>query len=100
MSLYAGVSVSPQMVQNDIKLETFIVKRIVEENYKIMNSDGFKLEKGSQVKLYNEKDSLMKRRSTVQPGRHTIKGFKNGLYEVKDDKNKTQMIPRYKIAYL
>ena len=100
LSLYAGVSVSPQMVQNDIKLETFIVKRIVEENYKIMNSDGFKLEKGSQVKLYNEKDSLMKRRSTVQPGRHTIKGFKNGLYEVKDDKNKTQMIPRYKIAYL
>ena len=100
LSLYAGVSVSPQMVQNDIKLETFIVKRIVEENYKIMNSDGFKLEKGQQVKLYNEKDSLMKRRSTVQPGRHTIKGFKNGLYEVKDDKNKTQMIPRYKIAYL
>mgnify|MGYP001119269763 CR=1 FL=1 len=100
LSLYAGVSVSPQMVQNDSKLETFIVKRIVEENYKIMNSDGFKLEKGSQVKLYNEKDSLMKRRSTVQPGRHTIKGFKNGLYEVKDDKNKTQMIPRYKIAYL
>ena len=100
LSLYAGVSVSPQMVQNDIKLETFIVKRIVEENYKIMNSDGFKLEKGSQVKLYNEKDSLMKRRSMVQPGIHTIKGFKNGLYEVKDDKNKTQMIPRYKIAYL
>ena len=100
LSLYAGEDVSPQMAQNDSKLETFIVKRIVEENYKIMNSDGFKLEKGSQVKLYNEKDSLMKRRSTVQPGRHIIKGFKNGLYEVKDDKNKTHFIPRYKIAYL
>ena len=72
LSLYAGVSVSPQMVQNDKNLETFIVKRIVEENYKIMNSDGFKLEKGQHVKLY----------------------------EVKDAKNKTQMIPRYKIAYL
>lgn len=74
-----------------------------------MNSDGFKLEKGSLVKLYNEKDSLMKRRSTVQPGRHIINGFKNGLYEVKDEvidpstgaaKNKTHFIPRYKISNL
>ena len=98
LSKYAGFKVSPKMVQEDPDLEEFIVKRISQENFKIMSQPGFHLEPNTSVKLYNEHDSLMKRRSIIQPGNHQIVGFKNGLYEVKDDKNRTQLIPRYKVT--
>mgnify|MGYP001152810671 CR=1 FL=1 len=99
LSKYAGFDVSPKMVQFDQDLEEFIVRRICQENYIIMNRPGFRLKPNTQVKLYNEHDSLMKRRSIIKPGTHHIVNFKNGLYEVIDDKNNIQLIPRYKIAY-
>lgn len=68
-----------------------------------MNSHGFKLSNGTRVKLYNEKDSMSKRRSIIQPGEYHIKKFKNGLYHVVEydmnsDKNKIHKIPRYKLS--
>lgn len=97
LSKYAGMKVSPQMVQDDPELEDFITRQIYHENYKVMNSIGFRLPEGTSVKVYNEKDSMLKRRSVIQPGRFTVKGFKNGLYTVIDDKNNTQLIPRYRL---
>lgn len=98
LSKYAGFQVSPKMVQEDPDLEEFIVRRILQKNYLIMSQPGFHLEPNTQVKVYNEHDSLMKRRSIIQPGQHHIVGFKNGLYEVIDDKNRTQLVPRYKVT--
>ena len=97
LSKYAGRSVSPKMVNDDKDLESLIVMNICKENYNIMTSNGFYLRKGTPVKLYNEKDGMMKRRSNVQPGRFKIVDFHDGLYKIKDEKNKTQRLPRWKI---
>lgn len=98
LSKYAGKSVSPKMVQEDKELESYIVMNICKENYNIMMSDGFYLNKGMSVKLYNEKDGMMKRRTNVQPGKYKVIGFANGLYRVVDEKNNIQSIPRFKLA--
>lgn len=100
LSKYAKMDVSPEMVQNDDELEEFIVKRIIQSNYNVVNKGGFELNEGMKVKVYNEKDTLGKRRSIIQPGEFVVNGFKNGLYEVKNKVNgKTQLIPRYKLTY-
>ena len=57
----------------------------------------------SNVKVYNEKDTMNKRRAIIQPGSFKINGFKNCLYEVEGNvngKNKTQLIPRYKLDFI
>ena len=103
LSKWAGFSVTPKMVNDDPELETYIVRKICQENYNVMNRPGFKINVGSNVKVYNEKDSMSKRRSIIQPGDFKIKGFKNGLYEVEGNvngKNKIQKIPRYKLEFI
>ena len=100
LSKWAGFSVTPKMVNDDPELEEYIVRKICQENYNIMNRAGFKLNGGTHVKVYNEKDSMNKRRSIIQPGDFVINGFRNGLYEVEgkvNGKNTIQMIPRYKL---
>ena len=100
LSQWAGFSVTPKMVNDDPELEEYIVRKICQENYNIMNRAGFKLNAGTHVKVYNEKDSMNKRRSIIQPGDFVINGFRNGLYEVEgkvNGKNTIQMIPRYKL---
>ena len=97
LSKYAGKSVSPKQVNDDKELESYIVMNICKENYNIMMSDGFYLNKGMSVKLYNEKDGMMKRRTNVQPGKYKVIGFANGLYRVVDEKNNIQSIPRFKL---
>ena len=99
LSKYSRKNVSPRMVQEDKELQSLIEKYICKENYNILTSDGFVLPKGMSVKLYNEKDAMMKRRSNVQPGNYRVIGFKNGLYEVKGQKNVRLFIPRWKIDW-
>lgn len=99
LSKYAGYPVSPQQVQNDHELENYIVRRIRQENYNIKNSPGFKIEEGMNVKVYNETDKMLKRRSIIQPGEHKIIGFENGFYLVKSGKN-IQKLPRYRLAHM
>ena len=103
LSKYAGFSVTPQMVNDDEELEELIVRRITKANYHIMNQSSFKLNEGTNVKVYNETDKMMKRRSIIQPGKFTVIGFKNGLYQVKgtiNGKNTTQLLPRYRLDYV
>ena len=80
LSKYAGFDITPKMVQDDADLEEFIVRKIVQENYEIMNRKDWKLEKGANVKVYNPKDTMMKRRRVVQPGEHFVVGYEEGLY--------------------
>ena len=97
LSEHAGYSVSPNDVQNNSTLENFIVRRICQNNYNVQSIPGFKLEENQKVYVYNEKDSLMKRRTITQPGNYYVKEFKNGVYEIVDDEENIQHIPRYKL---
>lgn len=97
LTTYAGFETTPKMVENNDNLEEYIVKRILQKNFNIKNENGFNLAPGTNVSIYNEKDSLSKRRSIVQPGNHKIDSFENGYYKVVDNKNKIQLVPRYKI---
>ncbi|KAK8877899.1 hypothetical protein M9Y10_004662 [Tritrichomonas musculus] len=86
-----------EKVFDDSELEDYIIRQIHKENYNIMNQPGFKLPNGTSVKIYNENDSMMKRRSIIQPGKYHIVDSHDGIYTVADDKNNTQLIPRYKL---
>ena len=98
LSKYAGFSITPLMVQNDPKLEEWIVRKIMQKNYEVMNRKGFKLKRGTEVKVYNEKDSLSKRRTVIRPDEFMILRFDKGLYKVKNKTdNSIQLVPRYKL---
>ena len=99
LSKWAGFSVTPSMVHNDKRLEEYIVRKIVQANHEIMNRRGFQLKEGTEVKVYNEKDSLTKRRTVIQPGKFIIEGFNRGLYKVKNiNDNSIQLVPRFKLT--
>ena len=101
LSQYAGFDVSPLMVQNDNQLEDYIVRKICQCNYEIVNTPGYQLHRGDKVKVYNEKDSMSKRREVIQPGEFVIDRVVKGLCQVRNTKNnKTQLVPRYKLAKL
>ena len=103
LSKWAGFSVTPNDVQNNPDLEEYIVKKVILINRRIMNSYGFKLNEGTNVKVYNDKDVMGKRRTIVQPGKFKVNGFKNGLYQVEgvvNGKNMIQMVPRYRLDYV
>ena len=86
------------MAQNDEKLEEYIVREIMKENYNIMKSGMLKV--GDKVKVYNVGDSMIKRRTMIVPGDHRITKHKNGFYNVRDEKGHTQNVPRYRISLL
>ena len=99
LSYYAGFDVSPKMVNDDAELENYIVRKICQENYNIKSQYGFDLAKGTKVKIYNEKDPMIKRRSLIQPGDFEVDAFTNGMYRIKNtNNNKIIMLPRTKIA--
>ena len=98
LSKYAGFPVSPKMAQEDPALEEYIVRRICQENYNIMSSNGFSIPKGTKVKVYNETDKMLKRRSINQPGEFTVDGFNRGLYKVVGKNNTIQWLPRFRLA--
>ena len=98
LSQYAGFDVTPSMVQNDNQLEDYIVRKICQCNYEIVNTPGYQLRVGDKVKVYNEKDSMSKRREIIQPGEFVVDKIVNGLCRVKNVKNnRTQLVPRYKL---
>ena len=100
LSKYAGFDVSPIMVQNDNQLEDYIVHKICQCNYEITHTPGYRLRKGTNVKVYNEKDSMSKRREVIQPGEFVIEKVQNGLCVVRNVKNnRIQAIPRYKLDF-
>lgn len=98
LTYYAGDPTTPLQVQNNPDLEKFIIRKICQDNFNIKKQDGFELEENSYVKVYNEPDKFQKRRSIIQPGRHQIGKFHNGLYEVfETETGKVQYLPRYRL---
>lgn len=97
LSRFAGEEVTPEMVQNDPELEKFIMRRICQENYNVRKQDGYELEVGDEVKVYNDTDKFQKRRSIIQPGNHYVAYYENGLYNIVDDEGNDQFMPRAKI---
>ena len=99
LSQYAGFDVTPSLVQHDRELEDYIVRKICQCNYEVVNTPGYQLRKGDKVKVYNEKDSMSKRREVIQPGEFVVDKVVNGLCHVKNLKNnKIQYVPRYKLT--
>lgn len=103
LSKYAGQPTSPIEVENDNDLEEFIIRRICQENYLISSQPGFHIPDGAQVKLYNENNKMGKRRTVIQPGnfhivRYVNDGDNKGLYEISDEKNNIQYLPRSKFT--
>ena len=93
-----GFSCSPNMVNYEMECE--LVRRIAQTNWEVMNSFGYRINNGTSVKVYNEKDNVRKRRTAIRPGKFKVTGWRNGMYEVtKDDGTKIQL-PRFKIAPL
>lgn len=97
LSKYAGFEVSPYMAENNMMLEDYIVKKIIQSNFNIQNEIGYELPIGSKVSVYNEKSALSKRRTVIQPDNYEIEGFENGYYKIKGKNNRTQLVSRYKI---
>ena len=98
LSKYSGMDCSPEMAQKDKDLESHICRRILQENYNIMNKPGYQIEDFEYVKVYNGKDPFQKRRSIIQPGLWFINGYEEGKYHVVNaETGEDQFLPRYRI---
>ena len=99
LSKYAGQLVSPEDVDNDPELEDFIIRKIKQENYSIMNNPGFNLSKGAKVDVYNVDSSMAKRRTIKQEGKFKINDRRGAMFEViNDETGEKQIVPRYKLS--
>ena len=96
LSKIIGFDVSPLMVQKDKNKEEYIVMKINKENIATMLNGEYELNKGMNVKVYNEKNVLGKRRTLARKGE--IIGKQGSLYKVKTNLGE-ELIPRYKIAF-
>ena len=89
------------MVQRDRYKEEYIVEKINKANIATKLNYGFRIPNGTNVKVYNEKNTLGKRRRICNPG--TIEEALNSLYRVKinydDGSTKTALVPRYKLEF-
>ena len=97
LSKWLGFQASPQMVHDDYMLEEYIIRQITKANNAITNSYGYNIPPNTHVNVYNEKDSMIKRRTVIQPNDHKVIGKRGALFIVADNKNKVQYVPRYKL---
>ena len=93
LSKWVGFEVTPQMVQEDYQLEEFIIRRIAQENDRIASQPGYKIPYGIFVKVYNESDGMLKRRSQVQPFLYKVIGQQGSLYLVQHGNSKPILVP-------
>ena len=97
LSQYIGFDVSPLMVQQDKNKEEYIVMKINKENIQTRMRNDFNIPVGSNVKVYNEKDVMGKRRVIAREGE--IVGRNGVMYKVKTNLG-IEIMPRYKIQTL
>ena len=84
LSKYAGQLVSPNQVDEDDKLEEFIIRRIQQENYNISSQYGYDIKPGEEVLIYNERNNMAKRRSEIEPETYFINERIGNKYSIKD----------------
>lgn len=94
LSKWLGFPVSPLMVQRDLNKEEYIVMKINKANVLTKLSRGFDIPVGSKVKIFNEKDSMAKRRRICRPG--IVVGKEGSLFRVRTE-NGEELIPRFKL---
>ena len=97
LSKWLGFTVSPLMVQRDPNKEEFIVMKINKANVLTKLSRGFDIPVGSKVKVFNEKDSMAKRRRICRPG--IVIGKEGSLFRVRTE-NGEELIPRFKLQLI
>ncbi len=95
LTKYLGEPTSPNDMDED--REKYIIRKICQENYNIRNQALYHLPSGMSVDVYNEKDSMFKRRSKKRYGNYHVVDYKGGLYNVRDGDNDI-WVPRYMIA--
>ena len=100
LSKYAGQSVSPDEVDSNPELELFIVKRIAEENYKIMTKPNYFINIGEPVKIYNERYPNVKRRSEIEPGNWYVHSYSGPLFKLRTRDGHEKIKSRYQIDYM
>ena len=93
LSKYLGEPTSPNDMDED--REKYIIRKICQENYNIRDQAWYHLPSGMSVDVYNEKDSMFKRRSKKRYGNYRIVDYKGGLYNVRDGDNDNIWVPRY-----
>jgi hypothetical protein len=93
-----GFGITPQMVQNDNDLESYIMRRITQRNIMTKAADGFSIPIGTHVLVYNHISPLDKRRSSTRPEVFEVIGFDRGIYTVRGMKTGVQLfMPRSEI---
>ena len=97
LSKWIGFEVSPLMIQQDKDKEKYIVMKINKTNLQTRMMYDFEIPIGSHVKVYNEKDTLGKRRVIARAGK--VIGKQGVLYQVRTDMG-IELIPRFKIDRL
>lgn len=94
LSKFANFPVSPEMVQNDLELEKYIIFNMVKDNYNKINKSDYKLNEGQIITVYNPKNNIIgKKRNITKPDKYIFvsqKRFNGGLFNVMklDDYNK------------
>lgn len=86
--------VTPNEVDNDVALETELVKLIRIQNFAIENSNEYRV--NDTVRVYNDSDHMDKVKPKLLPGKWNLVGRKNGLYKLRQDDTEI-MVPRWMI---
>ena len=86
--------VTPNEVDNDVALETELVKRIRVQNFAIENSDEYRVK--DTVRVYNDANHMDKVKPKLLPGEWKFVGRENGLYKLRQNNNEIK-VPRWMI---
>lgn len=89
-----GKQVTPNDVDDDVELETELVKRIRLQNFTVDGALGYDVEK--EVRVYNDADNMDKVKPKLLPGTWQFVERVNGLYKLKQGDN-TIIVPRWMI---
>jgi hypothetical protein len=94
-----GFAISPKMAMNDPDLERFICKSISQQNWIVVQRDGFGIPVGTIVIVLNETTKFDKKRSKVRDELFRVIGYSGGKYTVRGLKSGIELIfPRWKVA--
>ena len=94
LSKLLGYDVSPNEVDDDIDLETEIVKRIRAQNFAVTTSPGY--DASGYVRVYNHAHNMDKVKPKLLPGKWMVVERENGLFKLRQNNNEIK-VPRWMI---
>jgi hypothetical protein len=84
LSKIMGFLVSPSNAQEDMELEKEIIRRTIASNHDVRERDDYDIYIGATVKVYNESDPKVKRRSIIHPQNFEVVGYNGAFYFIKE----------------